>query len=67
MKAEWVPSLGSQELTRVTLSDYIGKKYVILFFYPLDFTFVCPTGWFQPSRPPPGRRRRRRREGGLTE
>ncbi|MFV0439504.1 MAG: peroxiredoxin [Desulfopila sp.] len=24
------------------LSDYIGK-YVILFFYPLDFTFVCPT------------------------
>jgi alkyl hydroperoxide reductase subunit AhpC len=28
----------------VKLSDYIGKKYVILFFYPLDFTFVCPTG-----------------------
>ncbi|KAK3154285.1 hypothetical protein QOZ80_2BG0188570 [Eleusine coracana subsp. coracana] len=28
---------------RVKLSDYIGKKYVILFFYPLDFTFVCPT------------------------
>ncbi|XP_042940751.1 2-Cys peroxiredoxin BAS1, chloroplastic-like isoform X2 [Carya illinoinensis] len=27
----------------VTLSEYIGKKYVILFFYPLDFTFVCPT------------------------
>lgn len=25
------------------LSEYIGKKYVILFFYPLDFTFVCPT------------------------
>ena len=24
------------------LSDYRGK-YVILFFYPLDFTFVCPT------------------------
>ncbi len=24
------------------LSDYQGK-YVILFFYPLDFTFVCPT------------------------
>lgn len=20
-----------------------GKKYVVLFFYPLDFTFVCPT------------------------
>jgi peroxiredoxin (alkyl hydroperoxide reductase subunit C) len=25
------------------LSDYKGKKYVVLFFYPLDFTFVCPT------------------------
>jgi len=25
-----------------TLSDYRGK-YVILFFYPLDFTFVCPS------------------------
>ncbi len=27
---------------QVSLSDYKGK-YVILFFYPLDFTFVCPT------------------------
>ncbi|RWS23417.1 peroxiredoxin-1-like protein [Leptotrombidium deliense] len=26
----------------ITLSDYKGK-YVVLFFYPLDFTFVCPT------------------------
>jgi peroxiredoxin (alkyl hydroperoxide reductase subunit C) len=25
-----------------SLSDYRGK-YVVLFFYPLDFTFVCPT------------------------
>ncbi|PIE73271.1 MAG: thioredoxin peroxidase [Deltaproteobacteria bacterium] len=25
-----------------TLSDYKGK-YVLLFFYPLDFTFVCPS------------------------
>ncbi|CAA6663738.1 unnamed protein product [Spirodela intermedia] len=32
-----------QEFIKVNLSDYIGKKYVILFFYPLDFTFVCPT------------------------
>ena len=30
---------------QVKLSEYIGKKYVILFFYPLDFTFVCPTGY----------------------
>lgn len=26
-----------------TLSQFKGKKDVILFFYPLDFTFVCPT------------------------
>ena len=26
----------------VKLSDYRGK-HVLLFFYPLDFTFVCPT------------------------
>ncbi|KAK9734313.1 hypothetical protein RND81_04G130900 [Saponaria officinalis] len=32
-----------QEFINVKLSDYKGKKYVILFFYPLDFTFVCPT------------------------
>ncbi|EUB64940.1 Thioredoxin peroxidase [Echinococcus granulosus] len=30
------------ELKDVSLSDYRGK-YVILFFYPMDFTFVCPT------------------------
>jgi peroxiredoxin (alkyl hydroperoxide reductase subunit C) len=29
---------------QVRLSDYQKqKKYVVLFFYPLDFTFVCPT------------------------
>ncbi len=27
---------------KIKLSDYKGK-YLILFFYPLDFTFVCPT------------------------
>jgi alkyl hydroperoxide reductase subunit AhpC len=27
---------------KFTLSGYLGK-YVLLFFYPLDFTFVCPT------------------------
>lgn len=30
------------EFKTISLSDYKGK-YVILFFYPLDFTFVCPT------------------------
>jgi alkyl hydroperoxide reductase subunit AhpC len=27
---------------KIKLSDFAGK-YVVLFFYPLDFTFVCPT------------------------
>lgn len=31
-----------QEFKQVRLSDFLGK-YVILLFYPLDFTFVCPT------------------------
>ena len=26
----------------IKLCDYLGK-YVVLFFYPQDFTFVCPT------------------------
>ncbi|MCP3930324.1 MAG: peroxiredoxin [Bacteroidetes bacterium] len=26
-----------------SLSQYIGEKYIVLFFYPKDFTFVCPT------------------------
>ncbi len=31
-----------QDFKEISLSDYKGK-YVVLFFYPLDFTFVCPT------------------------
>nr|YP_009399529.1 2-Cys peroxiredoxin [Dictyomenia sonderi]ARW69135.1 2-Cys peroxiredoxin [Dictyomenia sonderi] len=31
-----------QEFKQIRLSDYLGK-YLILLFYPLDFTFVCPT------------------------
>ncbi len=31
-----------QEFKTINLSDYRGK-YTVLFFYPLDFTFVCPT------------------------
>lgn len=30
------------EFIQVKLSDY-KDKYLVLFFYPLDFTFVCPT------------------------
>jgi len=34
---------GGQFDDQFTLEQYIGNKYVIFFFYPLDFTFVCPT------------------------
>uniref|UniRef100_A0A3B3CQG0 thioredoxin-dependent peroxiredoxin n=1 Tax=Oryzias melastigma TaxID=30732 RepID=A0A3B3CQG0_ORYME len=30
------------EFKELKLSDYKGK-YLVFFFYPLDFTFVCPT------------------------
>ena len=32
----------NEDFRQIKLSDYRGK-YVVLFFYPLDFTFVCPT------------------------
>lgn len=36
-------ALGNGEgFGKVSLSDYKGK-WLVLFFYPLDFTFVCPT------------------------
>src|SRR3989338_10759262 len=43
-----VPDINAQALAAdgsfksVKLSDFKGK-WVVLFFYPLDFTFVCPT------------------------
>jgi alkyl hydroperoxide reductase subunit AhpC len=39
-KAQAVMADGS--FKEISLGDYRGK-YVLLFFYPLDFTFVCPT------------------------
>jgi len=39
-KAEAVMPDG--KFSTISLSDYRGK-WVVLFFYPLDFTFVCPT------------------------
>ncbi|MBI5392622.1 peroxiredoxin [Candidatus Woesearchaeota archaeon] len=30
------------QITKIDMNDYHGK-WVVLFFYPLDFTFVCPT------------------------
>ncbi len=30
------------EIVKISLDDYKGK-WLVMFFYPLDFTFVCPT------------------------
>lgn len=35
--------LANGEFADITLASYRGKSYVVLFFYPLDFTFVCPS------------------------
>lgn len=32
----------NEEIKKIRLSDYKGK-WVVLLFYPADFTFVCPT------------------------
>ncbi|MFC1842550.1 peroxiredoxin [Candidatus Dependentiae bacterium] len=32
----------NKQIKKVNLSDFDGK-YKVIFFYPLDFTFVCPT------------------------
>jgi peroxiredoxin (alkyl hydroperoxide reductase subunit C) len=34
---------GGEIVPDFSLEQYIGKKHVIFFFYPKDFTFVCPT------------------------
>lgn len=34
---------GDEIIENFSLDQYIGKKHVIFFFYPKDFTFVCPT------------------------
>ncbi len=34
---------GHEIVDDFSLQQYVGKKYVIFFFYPADFTFVCPT------------------------
>jgi len=35
-------SYQNEEINKIKLSDYAGK-WVLLIFYPADFTFVCPT------------------------
>jgi peroxiredoxin 2/4 len=34
---------GNEIVSDFTLEQFVGKKHVVFFFYPLDFTFVCPT------------------------
>jgi peroxiredoxin (alkyl hydroperoxide reductase subunit C) len=34
---------GGEMVEDFSLEQYLGKKYVVFFFYPKDFTFVCPT------------------------
>ncbi len=37
---------GGKIVENYSLDQFIGKKTVVLFFYPKDFTFVCPTELF---------------------
>jgi peroxiredoxin (alkyl hydroperoxide reductase subunit C) len=34
---------GGEIVEGFSLEQFLGKKYVLFFFYPADFTFVCPT------------------------
>ncbi len=34
---------GHEIVENFSLDQYLGKKYVLFFFWPADFTFVCPT------------------------
>lgn len=34
---------GNEIVDDFSLEQYLGEKYVVFFFYPADFTFVCPT------------------------
>jgi len=34
---------GNQIVENFSLNQYLDKKHVLFFFYPADFTFVCPT------------------------
>ncbi|MBS1614212.1 MAG: peroxiredoxin [Bacteroidetes bacterium] len=34
---------GEEIVEGFSLDQYLGRKYVVFFFYPKDFTFVCPT------------------------
>ena len=34
---------GDEIVEGFSLDQFLGKKYVVFFFYPKDFTYVCPT------------------------
>ena len=34
---------GGTVVSDFSLDQFVGKKHVVFFFYPKDFTFVCPT------------------------
>lgn len=34
---------GKDIVENFSLEQYIGEKYIVFFFYPADFTFICPT------------------------
>jgi peroxiredoxin (alkyl hydroperoxide reductase subunit C) len=34
---------GGEIVENFSLEQYVGKQYVVFYFYPADFTFVCPT------------------------
>ncbi|MEI7503454.1 MAG: peroxiredoxin [Paludibacter sp.] len=34
---------GGEIVENFSLEQFVGEKYVVFFFYPADFTFVCPT------------------------
>ena len=37
---------GGQIIADYSLDQFVGEKHVLFFFYPMDFTFVCPTELF---------------------
>lgn len=37
---------GGEIVKDFSLEQYVGKKHVVFFFYPKDFTFVCPSELF---------------------
>ncbi len=34
---------GKEIVNDFSLEQFVGNKFVVFFFYPMDFTFVCPT------------------------